>query len=93
MVTPSIEDAERQFLETAAPTRLESFMRRHKQAIKPAQLADEAEYSRQHLLKVRKGLSKPSRRCRRAILDAVQAIMKDPKIMMSDLFEAFNDDD
>jgi hypothetical protein len=92
MVDPTIEEAERDFLQTPAPTRLEAFLRRHRKKIKPAQLADEAEYSRQHLLNIRKGLSKASRRCRRDILDAVQAIMKDPSIMMSDLFEAGEDD-
>jgi hypothetical protein len=69
-----------------------AFQRDRRLRVVQGRAADEAEYSRQHLLNIRKGLSKASRRCRRDILDAVRAIMKDASIPMSDLFEEAEDE-
>lgn len=88
----SIDDAERRFLEAPAPTRLEAFLRAHKDKLKPARVADEAEYSRQHLLNLRKGISQASRRCRRDILSAVRQLLSDDTIPMKALFDEGEDE-
>ena len=53
-------------------TRLERFLKRWK--IKPARLALESGYSRQHLLKIRMGLMEPSRPCIAAIVGAASRL-------------------
>lgn len=47
-------------------TLLEAFLQSH--GIKPAHLAREAGYSRQHLLRIRTGRMEPTRRCIKAIV-------------------------
>ncbi|MEA2166659.1 MAG: hypothetical protein QOK37_4786 [Thermoanaerobaculia bacterium] len=51
-----------------ATTRLETFLK--SRGIKPAHLAKQSGYSRQHLLRVRKGCMEPTRRCIAAIAAA-----------------------
>src|SRR5256885_5792582 len=50
------------------PTKLETFLKSHR--IKPAHLARESGYSRQHLLRIRMGRMEPTRRCIAAIVSA-----------------------
>ena len=66
------------------PTRLESFIKARK--IKPANLAKESGYSRQHLLRIRLGRMEPTRRCIAAILDACRRMTRE-RISANDLFE------
>ncbi|MEA2166447.1 MAG: hypothetical protein QOK37_4574 [Thermoanaerobaculia bacterium] len=66
------------------PTRLEAFLKNH--AIKPAHLARESGYSRQHLLRVRMGRMEPTRRCIAAIVAACRRMANEP-VLASDLFE------
>jgi predicted transcriptional regulator len=54
------------------PTKLEAFMKRYR--IKPAYLARESGYSRQHLLRIRMGRMEPTRRCIAAIVSACRRL-------------------
>jgi predicted transcriptional regulator len=65
-------------------TRLEVFLKTH--GIKPAHLARESGYSRQHLLRVRMGRMEPTRRCIAAIVAACRRMANEP-VLASDLFE------
>lgn len=65
-------------------TRLEIFLKTH--GIKPAHLARESGYSRQHLLRVRMGRMEPTRRCIAAIVAACRRMANEP-VLASDLFE------
>lgn len=56
------------------PTKLESFMKRY--GIKPAHLARESGYSRQHLLRIRMGRMEPTRRCIAAIVSACRRLSR-----------------
>jgi transcriptional regulator with XRE-family HTH domain len=53
-------------------TRLESFLK--SRGIKPAHLARESGYSRQHLLRIRMGRMEPTRRCIAAIASACRRL-------------------
>jgi len=53
-------------------TRLETFLK--SRGIKPAHLARESGYSRQHLLRIRMGRMEPTRRCIAAIVTAVRRL-------------------
>ena len=57
-----------------AVTRLERFLKARK--IKPAHLATESGYSRQHLLRIRTGAMEPTRRCIVAVVRAVSKLSK-----------------
>lgn len=70
------------------PTRLERYLK-HKQ-IKPAHLARESGYSRQHLLRIRKGRMEPTRRCIAAIVAAVRKLSHE-QVRADDLFELGDD--
>lgn len=70
-------------------TRLEAFLQSRR--IKPAQLARESGYSRQHLLRIRKGTMDPTRRCIAAITAACRRISGEP-VRASDLFDLDSDD-
>ena len=72
----------------AHPTRLETFIR--SRCIKPAHLAREAGYSRQHLFRLRKGQMDPTRRCIAAIIAAARRLSGE-KVSASDLFELERD--
>ena len=65
-------------------TKLEEFIR--SRGIKPAHLARECGYSRQHLLRVRNGQMEPTRRCMVAITLGCR-ILTSEKVMPYDLFE------
>ena len=70
-------------------TRLEAFLQSRR--IKPAQLARESGYTRQHLLRIRKGTMDPTRRCIAAITAACRRISGEP-VRASDLFDLDSDD-
>jgi len=70
--------------ENARYTRLETFLKKH--AIKPVDLARKSEYSRQHLLRLRKGRMEPTRRCIAALVKACSGILHQP-VRASDLFD------
>ncbi|HVT43894.1 MAG TPA: helix-turn-helix transcriptional regulator [Thermoanaerobaculia bacterium] len=53
-------------------TRLERFLKRH--GIKPAHLARESGYSRQHLLRIRKGEMEPGRACIAVLVGACRRL-------------------
>ena len=65
-------------------TRLESFIR--SRGIKPAHLARESGYSRQHLLRIRMGRMEPTRRCIAAIAAACRRLSGE-NVRASELFE------
>jgi hypothetical protein len=65
-------------------TKLETFIKTH--GIKPAHLAVASEYSRQHLLRIRKGKMEPTRRCIAAIVKGCRRLARKP-VTASDLFD------
>jgi hypothetical protein len=67
-----------------ATTRLESFIK--SRGIKPAHLAKESGYSRQHLLRIRMGRMEPTRRCIAAIAAACRRLSGE-SVRASELFE------
>lgn len=71
------------------PTRLEMFLK--SRGIKPAHLARESGYSRQHLLRIRMGRMEPTRRCIAAIVAACRRLSHEP-VRAADLFELEEDD-
>jgi len=70
------------------PTRLEAYLQ--KKRIKPAHLARMSGYSRQHLLRIRKGRMEPTRRCIAAIVAAVRRLTGEP-VRADDLFDLGDD--
>ena len=66
-------------------TKLESFLKERK--IKPAQLARESGYSRQHLLRIRQGKMEPTRRCIKAVSDACRKLSRNRRLSASQLFD------
>lgn len=66
------------------PTRLEHYLK--DKEIKPAHLARESGYSRQHLLRIRKGRMEPTRRCIAAIVAAVRRLTGET-VRADDLFD------
>lgn len=65
-------------------TKLEHFLR--SRGIKPAQLARESGYSRQHLLRIRLGRMKPACGCVALIVAACRRLCREP-VRASDLFD------
>lgn len=65
-------------------TKLERFLKRQK--IKPAHLARESGYSRQHLQRLRKGEMEPTRRCIKAIWEACCRLSQ-KRIRVTTLFD------
>jgi predicted transcriptional regulator len=65
-------------------TRLERFLK--SRGIKPAHLARESGYSRQHLLRIRMGRMEPTRRCIAAITGACRRLSGEA-VRASDLFD------
>ena len=65
-------------------TKLEAFLK--SRGIKPAHLAVESGYSRQHLLRVRMGRMEPTRRCIAAVVRAARRLAREP-VTASDLFD------
>ncbi len=70
-------------------TRLESFIK--SRGIKPAHLARESGYSRQHLLRIRMGRMEPTRRCIAAIAAACRRLSGE-SVRASELFELDEED-
>ena len=70
-------------------TRLEKYIR--SRGIKPAHLARESGYSRQHLLRIRMGRMEPTRRCIAAIVAACRRLSHEP-VRAADLFELESDE-
>jgi transcriptional regulator with XRE-family HTH domain len=70
-------------------TRLESFIK--SRGIKPAHLARESGYSRQHLLRIRLGRMEPTRRCIAAIASACRRLSGEG-VRASELFELDEED-
>jgi len=71
------------------PTRLEAFLK--SRGIKPAHLARESGYSRQHLLRLRLGRMEPTRRCIAAIAAACRRLSGE-SVRASDLFDLEGED-
>ena len=65
-------------------TRLEWFIRTH--GLKPAWVAREAEISRQHLLRLRKGLAEPSRKVMVLLRRGCSRLLH-RRVALRDLFE------
>jgi len=65
-------------------TKLEAFLKA--KGIKPAHLALHSEYSRQHLLRIRKGTMEPTRKCIKAVVSACRRLAREP-VTASDLFD------
>jgi hypothetical protein len=65
-------------------TRLERFLK--SRGIKPAHLARESGYSRQHLLRIRMGRMEPTRRCIAAITGACRRLSGET-VRAADLFD------
>ena len=65
-------------------TRLETFLK--SRGIKPAHLARESGYSRQHLLRIRMGRMEPTRRCIAASVAACRRLSRE-NVRAADLFE------
>jgi predicted transcriptional regulator len=70
-------------------TRLEKFLQ--SRGIKPAHLARESGYSRQHLLRIRLGRMEPTRRCIAAISAACRRLSGEA-VRASDLFDLEGED-
>jgi predicted transcriptional regulator len=70
-------------------SRLESFIK--SRGIKPAHLARESGYSRQHLLRIRMGRMEPTRRCIAAVAAACRRLSGEP-VRASELFDLDDED-
>ena len=70
-------------------TRLERFLK--SRGIKPAHLARESGYSRQHLLRIRMGRMEPTRRCIAAIAAACRRLSGE-NVRAADLFDLEGED-
>lgn len=78
-----IDDAHHQQRPRRTRTRLEFFLESH--GIKPAHVARESGYSRQHLLRLRMGEMEPTRACIVAIVEACRRLTRE-EVSASDLF-------
>lgn len=70
-------------------SRLEQFIK--SRGIKPAHLARESGYSRQHLLRIRMGRMEPTRRCIAAIASACRRLSGE-NVRASELFDLDEED-
>lgn len=71
-----VEDGAVGFPRRQRGTPLELFLK--SRGIKPAHLAKESGYSRQHLLRIRMGHMDPTRRCMAAIVAACRRLSREP---------------
>ena len=78
-----VEDEPATAADRASGARLERFLK--SRGIKPAHLARESGYSRQHLLRIRLGRMTPTRRCVADIVRACRRLAREP-VRASDLF-------
>jgi hypothetical protein len=69
---------------TPMPTELEKFL--NSRNIRFAHVAKRSGYSRQHLLRIRKGRMEPTRRCIKAITAACRSLSGEP-VKAADLFD------
>lgn len=70
-------------------TKLEQFLKSRK--VKPAHLARESGYSRQHILRIRMGRMEPTRPCIVAISAACRRLCGEP-VRATDLFDLDGED-
>jgi len=89
-VDPDVEQEESLLHAPSKPTKLEKFL--HSHGIKPAHLARESGYSRQHLLRLRMGRIVPSRRCAIAVADACTLLAR-KRVRARELFDLWLPDD
>lgn len=68
----------------STPTKLEAFLR--SRGIKPAHLALESGYSRQHLLRIRLGQMEPTRRCMVEVAAACARLSRE-RVTVTDIFD------
>ena len=66
-------------------TKLERYLK--SRGIKPAALAKESNYSRQHLLRIRLGKQEPTRKCIKAVTAACRILGKDANLQATSLFD------
>jgi predicted transcriptional regulator len=71
------------------PSKLEAYLK--SRGVKPAHLARESGYSRQHLLRIRMGRMEPTRRCIAAIVAACRKLSHEP-VRAADLFDLEGDE-
>lgn len=83
LVAELVDDDGRVIVHTRG-TKLEFFLR--SRGIKPAHLARDSGYSRQHLLRIRMGRMEPTRRCIVHIVAACQRFSRE-KVTAAELFE------
>lgn len=83
LVAEIVDDESRVIVHTSG-TKLERFLK--SRGIKPAHLAHESGYSRQHLLRIRLGKMEPTRRCILHITDAAARLSRE-QVTASDLFD------
>jgi predicted transcriptional regulator len=65
-------------------TRLEAFIK--SRGLLPSHVAKHADYSRQHLLRLRKGEMEPTRKCIKAITAACRRLARE-RVRAADLFD------
>jgi transcriptional regulator with XRE-family HTH domain len=70
-------------------TRLEAFLK--SRGLKPAHVARESGYSRQHLLRLRNGGMEPTRKCMAAIAAACRRLSGEP-VRAAELFDLDGED-
>ena len=80
----SVIEDEPEISDHSRGSKLDAFLRSH--GIKPAHLARESGYSRQHLLRVRFGHITPTRRCVADMVAACRRLARTP-VRASDLFD------
>ena len=87
VVEPSVDDLTTEETPLAGPTRLERFIR--SRGIKPAHLARESGYSRQHLLRLRFGRVRPSLTCVAALVIALRRLTN-KRVSAEDVCEPYD---
>lgn len=84
LVAELVDDDDRGVIVHTRGTKLEFFLR--SRGIKPAHLARDSGYSRQHLLRIRMGRMEPTRRCIVHVVAACRRLSRE-KVPAADLFE------
>jgi hypothetical protein len=82
---PIVEDeSPRPCVARSKPTKLETFLK--SRGIKPAHLARESGYSRQHLLRIRLGRMEPTRRCMIEVAAACARLSRE-RVSVTEVFD------
>jgi hypothetical protein len=81
---PIEDEPPRSRLARSKPTKLETFLK--SRGIKPAHLARESGYSRQHLLRIRLGRMEPTRRCMVEVAAACARLSRE-RVTVTDVFD------